>query len=215
MPRQKAKAGAGGVSRLAAMLSDSAVRGRGRHSSLTRWLQAHHDDFAAMLIERQPSWEDVATALAAMGLRDGEQKPPNGERVRKAWWYARQGTAAKQTTVSRSGQMARPVVIPAASEEKLSSAPTPAPEMLPVGVEAVQPSRPRPRLDIRPATRLAGSSAEPVAPIAPASSSSLPVKTAAGAVGSGPINDDQVAEEMRRVLGQMQAGKTPLPKVVS
>ena len=214
MPRQKAKPGVGGVSRLTAMLSDSAVRGRGRHSSLTRWLQAHHDEFAAMLSERQPRWEDVAKGLTAMGLRDGEQKPPNGERVRKAWWYARQEATARLPAASRSGQMATPMVARIATDERPSA---PVQDVLPAGVEAVQPSRSKPRLDIRPATRLSGVPADPVAPIDLAGSPALPVPAAAnaGVVCKPQVDDDQVAEELRRVLGQMQVGKTRLPKVVS
>jgi hypothetical protein len=163
-----------------------------------------------MLSERQPGWEDVAKALAAMGLRDGAQKPPNGERVRKAWWFARQEAAVK-----RRGKTAKPVAAQAVSGER--PLPAPAPDMLPAGVEAVQPLRPRLRLDIRPATRLSGVPADPVAPIDLAGSPALPVPAAAnaGVVCKPQVDDDQVAEELRRVLGQMQVGKTPLPKVVS
>ena len=211
MPRQKAKSGAGGILRLASLLSSTAVGGRGRHSSLTRWLQAHHDDFAALLSERQPGWEDVAKALAAMGLRDGAQKPPNGERVRKAWWYARQDAAAR-----RAGHIAKHVVARAVVSDEQAVL-VPAPDRLPTGVETVPPSRPKPRLDIRPATRLSGAPAEPVAPIGVAGSSGLPVLAAAetGAGRRTQVDDDQVAAELRRALDQMQVGKIPLPKVVS
>ncbi len=212
IPGQKAESGAGGVSRLAAMLGSSAVRGRGRHSSLTRWLQAHHDEFEAMLRERQPGWGDVAQALAAMGLRDGAQKPPNGERVRKAWWYARQEALARQKATSRSGQIAKPAVTQYVSDARPER--VPARDMLPAGVETVQPSRPRPRLDIRPATPLSGSSTEPVSPTSPVGWS----VNAAAEMGAGhtvQAGDDHLATELRRALEQMDVNKVPLPKVVS
>jgi hypothetical protein len=210
MPRQKTEPGAGGVNRLAAMLGSDAMRGQGRKSSLTRWLLAHHDEFAVLLGERQPSWEDVATALAAMGLRDGTAKPPNGERVRKAWWSAR-----RQAAAGRTRQAPKPPASRAVSDE--SPAPVPRLDRLPTGVEAVQPSRPRPRLDIQPATRLSGLPIEVAAPIGPVSSSgqSNQEVAKAGVACNAPTDDDRVAEELGRVLGQMQVGRIPLPKVVS
>jgi len=90
-------AGSGDVAKLAALLpSQGPARGRGRHSSLYRWLQANRKDFAAMLATMQPAWRDVATGLAALGLRDGDGKPPTGERARKAWWDVQRGTAARR-----------------------------------------------------------------------------------------------------------------------
>ena len=47
-----------------------------------------------MLADKEPSWDEVAASLAAMGLRDGDGKPPTGERVRKAWWALRRARAA-------------------------------------------------------------------------------------------------------------------------
>jgi hypothetical protein len=201
MPRQKTKSGTGGITRLAAMLSGSAVRGRGRHSSLTRWLQAHHDEFAAMLSERQPSWEAVAKALAAMGLRDGEQKPPNGERVRKAWWYARQQAAAR-----RSSQTAKPVGGQAVSNRP--PALEPVPDGLPAGVERVQTSEPRPRIDIRPARPRDAAPPDP--------ERVLPVGTATGVTAptlAAVPSQDGLTEQLRRISEAMDAGKTPMPTV--
>jgi Zn-dependent alcohol dehydrogenase len=36
----------------------------------------------------------------------------------------------------------------------------------------------------------------------------------AGAVRGSAVGDDEVAAQMQRLLGQMQAGKIPLPKIV-
>ncbi len=58
---------------------------------------------------------------------------------------------------------------------------------------------------------------EPPAPIGPVSSlgPSKGEVTKAGVACNAPAEDDRVAEELGRVLGQMQAGRIPLPKVVS
>jgi hypothetical protein len=189
------------------MLTKTPVRGRGRQSALTRWLQAHHDEFAAMLLDKQPSWEAVAAGLAAMGVRDGAHKPPTAERVRKAWWEVRQHAAARQ-----SGRTETPVVMQAVPEARPSL--IPGPGMSPASGEAMQPSRPRPRLDIRPATPLG--SASPAVPMDPVlqPAALAPEAGDAGAVRSSAVGDDEVAAQMQRLLGQMQAGKIPLPKIV-
>jgi hypothetical protein len=189
------------------MLAKTPVRGRGRQSALTRWLQAHHDEFAAMLLDKQPSWEAVAAGLAAMGVCDGAHKPPTAERVRKAWWEVRQNARARQ-----SGRTKTPVVLQPVPDARLSL--MPGHGMPPAGGEAMPPSRPRPRLDIRPATPLG--SASPAVPIGPALQPAALVTEVgdAGAVRGSAVGDDEVAAQMQRLLGQMQAGKIPLPKIV-
>jgi hypothetical protein len=207
MPTRKPKSDARGVARLTEMLAKTPVRGRGRHSALTRWLQAHHDEFAAMLLDKQPSWEAVAAGLAAMGVCDGAHKPPTGERVRKAWWEVRQHTAARQ-----SGRTEMPVVVQPVPDARPSLMPEHG--MPPAGGEAIQPSRPRPRLDIRPATPLgSASSAVPIGPVLQPAALA-PEVADAGAVRGSAVGDDEVAAQMQRLLGQMQAGKIPLPKIV-
>jgi hypothetical protein len=207
MPTRKPKSDAHGVARLAEMLAKTPVRGRGRHSALTRWLQAHHDEFAAMLLDKQPSWEAVAAGLAAMGVRDGAHKPPTAERVRKAWWEVRQHAAARQSGRTETPGAVQPV-------PDATPSPMPGHGMPPADGEAMQPSRPRPRLDIRPATPLG--SASPAVPIGPIlqPAAVAPEVGDAGAVRGSAVGDDEVAAQMQRLLGQMQAGKIPLPKIV-
>ncbi len=207
MPTRKPRSNARGVARLAEMLTKTPVRGRGRQSPLTRWLQAHHDEFAAMLLDKQPSWEAVAAGLAAMGVRDGAHKPPTGERVRKAWWEVRQQAATRQ-----SGRTEPPMVVQPVPDARPSL--MPAHGMPPAGGMAMQPSRPRPRLDIRPATPLGSAGpAVPIGPVLPPPALA-PEAADAGAVRGSAVGDDEVAAQMQRLLGQMQAGKTPLPKIV-
>jgi hypothetical protein len=65
------------------------VGGRGRHSTLYRWLFDHADAFHRLLTDSEPSWESVAEALAAHELLDGSGKPPTGDRARKTWYEVR------------------------------------------------------------------------------------------------------------------------------
>ena len=153
--------------------------------------------------DKEPSWDEVAAALAAMGLRDGDGKPPTGERARKAWWGMRRAKAAARA--------------------KRQGTPPPAlafGEIAP-GVHAAsrtgmaEVSRPRPRLDIRPATPLAHTPARPLLPAA----APIPPPSALAVTGSAipPIQaqpDEGAAEQVRRLREQMETGKVPVPKVV-
>jgi len=70
---------AGDIGQLAALLNQAGAGGRGRRSSLARWLHTHHDAFAVMLADKRPVWEDVATALAARDrTQSGPTAPPDG-----------------------------------------------------------------------------------------------------------------------------------------
>lgn len=195
-----AKKGApGGVAELARLLDQAGVGGRGRRSSLTRWMRAHHDEFVAMLADKEPSWDEVAAALATMGLRDGEDRPPTAERARKAWWSVKQAKAA--VAAQRAAKAVAPVLAPG----EIAPAVRAVPAALPVEVHVAPP---RPTLDLRPAmplspapggTEVAGASASAAANPAPAGS--------AAAAGTG-------AEALQRLREQMGAGKVSLPKVV-
>ncbi len=74
----------GGVGSLTAYLERVGIGGRGRRSGLSRWLHIHRSEFAALLANKRPSWEEVAMGLGAIGVLDGANRPPNAERVRKA-----------------------------------------------------------------------------------------------------------------------------------
>ena len=39
-----------------------------------------------MLAEKEPSWNALAEALSARGLRNEANQPITGERLRKTWW---------------------------------------------------------------------------------------------------------------------------------
>jgi hypothetical protein len=186
--------GSGDVAKLAALLpSQGPARGRGRHSSLYRWLQANRKDFAAMLATMQPAWRDVATGLAALGLRDGDGKPPTGERARKAWWDVQRGTTARQRA------KATPAPPPLAPGEI-------APAVWVIPPEDMSPVRPRLSLDIRPATPLGDDAPDPT-PLAV----SPPAAPVAASLDSQPSN---VQEQLRRIEQQMRAGKVPITRVV-
>ena len=186
----------GDVTQLITLLDQTAMRGRGRHSQLSRWLRAHHDAFVAMLADRQPGWDDLATALAALGLRDGDGKPPTGERARKAWWAVRR---AKAVTASQVKPPAPPG--PAGT---ITSAVTAAP--LPTEAAAPQPETPP---AIRPATP------SPDRPVAqrqsptcdPPDAPSLPPDTKKNV--SPFAEQDPPALEIRPV--RMRGGTKPLP----
>jgi hypothetical protein len=211
-PRRRHQAGgaisdppAGDIGQLAALLNQAGAGGRGRRSSLARWLHTHHDAFAVMLADKRPVWEDVATALAAMGLRDGTGKPPIGERVRKAWHDVQQARRrAAVPTALGPGEIAPAIMaVPAAavfgSVEAGAS----------VTRESGMP-RPRLQLDIRPATPLHETPASAFVPITPPPSHAV---EAAAATASSP-SVPRAAEQLRRLSEQMEAARTPLPKIV-
>ncbi|UZO94916.1 hypothetical protein [Roseomonas mucosa] len=183
----------GGVAELGRLLDAAGIGGRGRRSSLSRWMRTHHDGFAAMLADKRPGWDEVASALATMGLRDGQDRPPTAERARKAWWGVRQAVVA-----DASGRATAPAYSSLASDE-IAPAVRALPEPGPVGPE---PQRPRLVPDLRPATPLGSSPPPPSATTAP---STTP--------GSREVVDG-AAEALRRLRKQMGAAQVPLPKVV-
>lgn len=117
MAKPRKVAAKGGVAQLDALLSQGGMGGRGRRSTLSRWLRVHHDGFAAMLVAREPGWDEVAVGLTAMGLLDGGGKPLTGARVRKVWWETRRDRLAAQTTTLAAGEIA-PAVRVVVNEEQ-------------------------------------------------------------------------------------------------
>ncbi len=74
------------VDRLRALLVRSDKRrGRGREAVLTLWLRVNRQRFAEMLAEEGATWPELAAALSRLGIKDGDGKPPSGDRLRKAW----------------------------------------------------------------------------------------------------------------------------------
>lgn len=209
--------GADDVAQLTALLPQGG-RGRGRCSPLVRWLRTHHDAFQAMLVEQKPGWEDVATALAGMGLRDGDGKPPTGERTRKAWWGVRRGIAQRRTRKAT----ALPAPGPAASSSPPRPPPAhaapvtvvpavPAPAEIAPSVHLAPPAevtRSKLLLELRPAIPLSGQVLPAPAAVAIATEATSP----AAATDQAPQVDVQAT--VRRLEEQMRAGKVPLPKIV-
>jgi hypothetical protein len=174
----------GDVTQLITLLDQTAMRGRGRHSQLSRWLRAHHDAFVAMLADRQPGWDDLATALAALGLRDGDGKPPTGERARKAWWAVRRAKATASQVkppappgpagaITAAPQPETPPAIrpatpspdrPVAQRQSPTCDPPDAPSILPAAEKNVSPfaDQDPPTLEIRPVRMRGGTRPLPI-----------------------------------------------------
>ncbi len=100
--------GLGGVAQLTKLMEEAGVGGRGRHSPLSRWMQTHHDTFATMLADEDPSWNKVAVGFAKMKVHDGQGRPRTGECVRKTWWSVRQARAKSEA--AKSSKTPQPLV---------------------------------------------------------------------------------------------------------
>lgn len=218
MPEQTSKraSGAGGVAQLARLLAQGGLGGRGRRSSLTRWLRTHHDAFAALLATQEPSWDELAAALAGMGLLDGAGKAPAGERVRKAWWAVRRAKAA--AAAGRAARLAPPALSPGEIAPAVFAAPVPG------GTDG---GRSRLRMNLQPARPLdetkTGSLATSPAPVpAPAPAMSSAVRHPSGLLAEGQpvspepsLSDRTATDQVQELLAQMAAGRVKLPKVVT
>ena len=173
--------------------------GPGR-SPLYRWMRQRHDALADAFTEAPPAWSAFASAVAAIGLTDADGKPPTAEGARQTWYRVRRDVAA-----ARARRLAK-------------SAPALAPGEIAPGVRAAapvaEPDTPRPRmaLDIRPARALADLPAPPPAPPADAAPAPSSAGPPAPSENAAPAQD--AAEQMRRVFAAMEAGTTPMPKVM-
>lgn len=213
----------GGVAQLAALLDQAGFSGRARRSSLSRWMRANHDRFATMLADKEPGWDDVAAGLAAMGLRDGDGKPPTGERARKAWWTARRGKAAAQ---ARRHAAATAAAAPLLAEGELAPGVRAVAKAMPLvggtasaaaARDGVASNAPRLQLDIRPALPRDDQVASPATPAAssgPATPSSAASPDDSSSGRASDSASDDAAEWRRQLHQQMGAGKLRLPKVV-
>ncbi|MGI4942719.1 MAG: hypothetical protein ACRYHQ_19505 [Janthinobacterium lividum] len=123
----------GSVAELDALLEQDGMGGRGRRSSLSRWLRNNHDEFAAMLATKDPGWDKVAVGLGKMGLLDGGGKPPTGARVRKVWWETRRDRCAAQPAIQAAGDIAPAVRAVPAGEQDGDNRPRP---IVPPGIHA-------------------------------------------------------------------------------
>jgi hypothetical protein len=66
------------------------IRGRGRRSPLFRWMWQRADDLRPLFEHGRAAWADVAAELPDTNeIRDGRDKRPTGERVRRTWYEVR------------------------------------------------------------------------------------------------------------------------------
>ncbi len=190
MAKRGSVAAKGSVAALIAYLDRNGAGGRGRRSSLSRWLRAHHDEFAAMLAVNEAGWDELAAGLSATaGLLDGNGKPPTGERLRKVWWETRRDRIAAQTASQgrSSSRVAGRIVPPVHVTQEPGLAGDqvlPEPEML---------SEARPAKQPRPATPVSSGGADRAL---------VPDQAA-------PVGD--VDEELRRARELLGRGTVPIP----
>ena len=186
---------------------DAARIARGRNT-LAAWLRTHHDVLLAELDGRPIDWELYLAVFAKRGLKDADGNTPTKATASKTWHRVRAAIAAERAR--KQARMTTPAVAPgelAPGVRRLDPDPvTTAASALP----ASETSRPRMRLDIRPATPLANRTADLAvsAPALPASAPSGPVISSRGQP------DGDATDPVRRLRQQMDAGKVPLPKIV-
>ena len=179
------------LAQIKALVARSGRQGRARLSPLVQWLMDRHDAFAAMLREYPASWNAIADALATIGLTDGKGQAPTAERARKTWWDARKRVSAKQVDLYPP--------LPQLAPDKIT------PDVLPAQ-EGERASRPRPRLDIRPALPR-----ESVPSSATSSSDARPVHAPAPQASSAREHD----LEVQRILRAMDKHKPGIPKLMT
>lgn len=199
--KARAPGSLGGVESLAAYLKRVGIGGRGRRSSLTRWLRIHQSEFAAMLVETRPSWEEVAAGLTAMGVRNGANKGPSAERVRKTWWSVRQARSDNLPVIS-----AQETLAPNATAQAVSASQTTESliaRQIENNTESPETSHVRERLQIVAARPSGGT--PPVDP-APA--------TAPNDMGRARPSSNAQAD-MERLRARMRAQSPSMPSIVS
>lgn len=199
--------------RLVKVLTALRAHGGTARSPLYRWMRRHHDTLTAAFAEIPPAWGPLSTELAAVGLTDADGKPPTAQSARQTWYRVRRDVArALERAAAKAAALAPDEIAPAVH------AVTP-PATAAHGPAA--PSRPGMALDIRPARAATGTPplAAPVATAAnppgaaPATGAAAP---AAGPPDPAPVTPatETAAEQLRRLLTTIDAGKVPLPKVM-
>ena len=177
---------------VAALIAPVAVQGRARRSPLFRWLTARHDAFAAMRSQYPATWGDLASALASLGVTDGQGQAPTGERVRKTWWDARHYVLARRARRSQA--------IPLSETDQIS------PGVVTLRGDDGHVPRSRPRLDIRPALpRNARAFSD-------ASSTGGQAVHAVPAKGHAALEQ---ATDVQRILDAMDKHKPGIPKLIT
>jgi hypothetical protein len=202
--------------RLVKVLAALRTHGGPGRSPLYRWMRRHHDTLATAFAETPPSWGPLAAELAAVGLTDADGKPPAAASARQTWYRVRRDVAR-----ARGQPDAKPPAL--------------APDEIAPAVHAVAPSMlgdthspgaippPRMTLDIRPVraataalSPAAGATDAPAAPSIPMAASATAAADTGLPTGQmpGAPATETAAEQVRRLLATIEAGKVPLPKVM-
>jgi len=198
--------------RLVKVLTALRAHGGSARSPIYRWMRRHHDTLVAAFAEIPPAWGPLSAELAAVGLTDAESKPPTAQSARQTWYRVRRDVArAAEQAAAKAAVLAPDEIAPAVHA------------VTPPATGAHEPARPRPGmvLDIRPARAATGAPPVPAPAataastrdVAPATGATPPV---AGPPASAPATpaSETAAEQLRRLLSTIDAGKVPLPKVM-
>ena len=171
---------------------ETARQQRGRNT-LAAWLRTHHDALLAELDGKPIDWELYLAAFAKRGLKDADGNAPSKATASKTWHRVR-ATVAAERARKQAHSPATPVLAPgeiAAGVHSLEPAQT-----------TTAPDRPRIQLDIRPARPLVQPSDSPPPP--------TPTQTQSGMAA----NRDDAEAQIRRALDALEAGRTPMPRLV-
>lgn len=184
-----------------------AARGR---NTLARWMRTHHDELLAGIDGKPIDWELYINAFARRGLKDADGNSPTKATASRTWYRIRAAVAIEQAR--KQAQAVMPALAPGEIAAGVRSLVPPTPS---VAAPAIDPPRPRMTLDIRPATPRTDATAGPTLDglsSTPMPSRPLPVDAPVSSTPGHP--DDTAAEQVRRLLGQMNARTVPLPKIV-
>lgn len=198
--------------RLRKVLAALRAQGGPARSPLYRWMRQHNDALAAAFAETPPAWGPLAAELAAVGLTDADGKPPAAASARQTWYRVRRDLArAREQPAAPVAALAPDEIAPAVHVVTPPITAAHDPATLP---------RPRLALDIRPARAATG---EPPLATPATASASAGVASAPGVAASNeglpapaPVTPvtETAAEQVRRLLTTIDAGKVPLPKIM-
>jgi hypothetical protein len=199
--------------RLTKVLAALRTHGGPGHSPLYRWMRRHHDTLVAAFAETPPAWGPLAAELAAVGLTDADGKSPAAASARQTWYRVRRDVArAREQSVPKPPTLAPDEIAPAVHAV--------APQVRGDGRDPTAIPQPRMTLDIRPvraatgAPHLAAGAADALGTSVVAGTSGVPdAALAPGQAPDAPATES-AADQVRRLLATIEAGKVPLPKVM-
>jgi hypothetical protein len=200
--------------RLVKVLAALRTHGGPGRSPLYRWMRRHHDTLATAFAETPPAWGPLAAELAAVGLTDADGKSPAAASARQTWYRVRRDVARGQPD-TKPPALAPDEIAPAVhvvAPSMLSDTHSPG---------AIPP--PRITLDIRPVRAATGAPSPAAGAIDAPGTPGIPMAAGATAAADtgrptgqtpGAPATETAAEQVRRLLATMEAGKVPLPKVM-